>query len=176
MSLPPKINTYHCICTSLLLASTHTLSSLPRRQGSSLDSAIILPLPSTPFPSSPSPDENDEDEEPDEMKPEGSTTLLNLLQDPKPIIVRREDGFEKRSLWRCGRCSVVVGYEILGDAAAGLVLGEGKGKGKGKEVIEGKIMYVLPGGCMSTDIMVSKKRIGEEDVDIRGGGRFAAFE
>lgn len=110
------------------------------------------------------------------MKPEGHTTLLNLVQDPKPIIVRREDGFEKRSLWRCGRCSLVIGYEILGDQVLALENG-GEGKGKGKEEFEGKILYVLPGGCLSTDVMVSKKRIGEEDVDIRvGSGGDAVFE
>lgn len=38
--------------------------------------------------------------------------LSTLVPDPKPIIVRREDGFEKRVLLKCGRCRVVVGYEI----------------------------------------------------------------
>lgn len=38
--------------------------------------------------------------------------LSTLIPETKPIIVRREDGFEKRILLRCGRCRVVVGYEI----------------------------------------------------------------
>jgi hypothetical protein len=43
--------------------------------------------------------------------------LSTLVPDSKPIVVRREDGFEKRVLLRCGRCRVVVGYELgTGDA------------------------------------------------------------
>src|SRR5277367_6278495 len=41
----PQINTYHCICTTLLLATTHTLSSLPHRAEPALDKALILALP-----------------------------------------------------------------------------------------------------------------------------------
>src|SRR5436305_6227496 len=43
--LQPQINTYHCICSTLLLATTHNLSLLPRRAEPALDKAFILPLP-----------------------------------------------------------------------------------------------------------------------------------
>jgi len=36
--------------------------------------------------------------------------LSTTLPDRKPVIIRRQDGFEKRLLLRCGRCRVVMGY------------------------------------------------------------------
>src|SRR2546421_9913140 len=41
----PQINPYHCICSTLLLVTTHNLSLLPRRAEPALDKAFILPLP-----------------------------------------------------------------------------------------------------------------------------------
>ncbi|TVY87585.1 hypothetical protein LAWI1_G005105, partial [Lachnellula willkommii] len=166
---------------------------------------IILPLPSSAPsppsppspPSSPShpnppPDANpNTNETPTPMPPEGHTILLNLSKSPKTTIIRRDDGFEKRVLWRCGRCGVVVGYEIAGQ---GLGLGgekmdldvemgggeNGNGKGKGKEKEKeryaGRVMYILPGGVTTTDVMSGVgRKIGEGDVDI-GAGTVAAFE
>ncbi|KUJ10489.1 uncharacterized protein LY89DRAFT_787505 [Mollisia scopiformis] len=162
---PPKIQTYHCHCTTLLLASTHTLTTLPRRTTSSSPD-IILPLPSSP----PAPSE-------DPLPPSGYTLLLALTKDNKAVIIRREDGFEKRVLYRCERCRVVIGYEIVG-------LGQGQGEkmdvdGEGEEgEYRGQVMYLLPGGILGTSVMGGNwkgKRIGEEDVDIRSGG-VAVFE
>ena len=182
-TLPPNIHTYHCICSSLLLASTHTLSALPRRQASSLDNAIILPLPPAPPIRSLSPglgdDEADDERsgatQQQDLPSEGYTLLVGLVQDKKAIVVGREDGFEKRLLSRCGRCALVVGYEILGDGGA---MGSGKGKEEG---YGGKVMYILPSGVTSTEVMVKgigtrlgEKRLREEDVVIgkRGVGVF----
>ncbi|KAF8861097.1 hypothetical protein BDZ45DRAFT_287396 [Acephala macrosclerotiorum] len=166
---PPKIQTYHCLCSNLLLTSTHTLSSLPRRStstsaDSSSDSAIILPLPSTPPALSP---------ESEELPAEGYTLLLSLTQDRKPTLVRREDGFEKRLLYRCGRCRLVVGYTL--DNPAGGEAMDIDGGAEGEERYKGKVIYILPGGVMSTDFMVelgkeSGKKIGEGNVDLGHGG------
>ncbi|TVY22842.1 hypothetical protein LHYA1_G008663 [Lachnellula hyalina] len=185
---PPTITTYHCLCTSLLLASTHTFSSLPRRSTGTgaLDSAIILPLPSAPTSSLEDANANENTNTiVNEMPVEGYTIILGMIKATKPTVVRREDGFEKRMLWRCVRCGVVVGYEILGQGL-GLGMGGGekmdldvdggeKGKGKGKEGYEGRIMYVLPGGATSTDVMRTGRKVGEGDVDIQAG-TVAAFE
>lgn len=54
-------------------------------------------------------------------------------------MVQREDGFERRRVWRCGRCGVVVGYEVE------------RQKG-GKEV--GRVVYLLEGGLVETGEMV----------------------
>ena len=107
---------------------------------------------------------------------EGYTLLLSMTQDRKASIVRREDGFERRVLWRCGRCRLVVGYEIEGADVMDMDVDEGQGNGK---EWKGKVVYLLPGGIMSTDVMMGGKRggegrersrVGEGDVDIRTGG------
>ena len=54
-------------------------------------------------------------------------------------MVQREDGFERRRVWRCGLCGVVVGYEVE------------RHKG-GKEV--GRVVYLLDGGLVETGEMV----------------------
>jgi hypothetical protein len=206
--LPPHIQTYHCICTSLLLASTHTLSSLPRRQGSTLDTAIILPVPSSPpgqdldqdhsLSRSASPERaeaeaDDEDEDSrsaaqgltkdgeNDLPPQGYTILLSLTPDRKATVIRREDGFERRLLWRCGRCRLVVGYEIEGADSMDV-----DDQGKGKELEwKGKVLYLLPGGIMSTELMMNGRKegngkgifgVGEEDVDICVGKGVGVFE
>ena len=51
----------------------------------------------------------------------------------KIIVVRREDGFEKRRVWRCGRCGVGVGYEIVKE-----------------EDGRGRVIYLLEGGLRET--------------------------
>lgn len=102
-----------------------------------------------------------------DMPPAGYTVLLSMALDRRPVVVRREDGFEKRVPWRCGRCRLVVGYDILADGSPG----EGKGKERDGDV---KVLYLLPAGVMSTDVMVAKKRIVEGDVEICvEGGRAA---
>ena len=129
-----RINTYHCVCTTLLLATTHTLASLPCRADPAVDKAIILPLPPTP---------NDE-ENADADNKAGYSLLLSTTLDRKPLIVRREDGFEKRILLRCGRCRLVVGYK-LDEAQFGA---EKKG---------GEVVYLLPGGLVTSEDMAAGK-------------------
>lgn len=178
---PPTIHNYHCICNSLLLSSTHALSTLPRRSASpntGLDSALILPLPLSssppPFPT----EEAREDSNAADMPQEGYSIVLGMVRDSanKPTLLRREDGFEKRVLWRCGRCRVVVGYELLSSVGAAPVHEESEERmeiddaetdeGKGKEVkqYKGKVLYILPGGLMSTEFML-EGRLGEADVE-----------
>jgi hypothetical protein len=172
--LPPPIQTYHCLCTSLLLASTHTLSNLPQRStaSGSLDAAIILPLPPSP------PDLAQADTV--DLPEEGYNLLLGLIPEKKTTIVRREDGFEKRVLYRCSRCRLVIGYELQSQALGGGEAMEidGGEKGKGRDGYVGKVVYLLPAGSMSTGVMMGEgKRVGEEDVGIRSGdGAVAVFE
>ncbi|RDW58164.1 hypothetical protein BP6252_13575 [Coleophoma cylindrospora] len=172
--LPPAIHTYHCLCSTLVLASTHVLSTLPRRAAPSLDAAIILPLPSTlpaytqtPISTTGSPapkgseqetsQENEEAETENELPSEGYTTLLALTPDSKVVVARREDGFERRTVWRCGRCRVVVGYEIV------------NGENAGGNEKPGRVLYILPGGLMTSEFMKGGKKITEAEVGIGNG-------
>jgi len=187
--LTPKVHTYHCLCSSMLLASTHSLSSLPRRStaNDSLDAAVILPLNPPPSPPSGTDGAHDTD-----LPSAGYTLLLGLALDRKLTVVRREDGFEKRRLHRCARCQLVVGYEVQAqplpqssniDAMDVDTNTGAAGKGKGKEDgYVGKVLYMLPAGVMSTDVMMGqtatnagRQKIGEEDVGIKRGS-LAAFE
>lgn len=69
-----------------------------------------------------------------------SLLTQNMKSARKTVVVRREDGFEKRRVLRCGRCGVCVGYEILGDTS------EGKEDG-------GRVIYLLEGGLVETGAM-----------------------
>ncbi|THV43960.1 hypothetical protein BGAL_0792g00020 [Botrytis galanthina] len=194
----PKINTYHCAyCTNLLLATTHTISTLPRRKGMG-DGSFILPVSGV---VSGFGGERDGDgdgdtmdvtrdgisaedgegrgeerengredvkdgDEQDPLPSYGYTNLLSLTKPSKQVIIRKEDGFEKRGVWKCGRCAVAVGYEVWA---------EGNGGGKGKEVegegeFEGKILYLLRGSLMSTAVMRSGKKVLEGDAEVLGTG------
>ena len=61
----------------------------------------------------------------------------------KVLVVRREDGFEKRRLYRCGRCGVGVGYEVLKED------GREEGGGGGKM----KVVFLMEGGLVETGEM-----------------------
>jgi len=64
----------------------------------------------------------------------------------KIVVVRREDGFEKRRVWRCGRCGVGVGYEIVGQRLEG----EEEGIKDGTQAEGGRVMFLLEGGLVET--------------------------
>lgn len=166
---PSAIQTHHCrFCNHLLLATTRHLPSLPRRKEPARDAALILPLPV-----SNTDDEEEEQEEQEEEEEEGNGTttqtqtqtpaqkqrktkrkgkdysilLSTTLPDRKPTLIRREDGFEKRLLLRCGRCRVGMGYFLdpvhFPD-------------NNGGEDWDGdaKVVYLLPGALMETGVMV----------------------
>jgi hypothetical protein len=130
------ITTYHCICAQLLLASTQSITSLPTR--SSPDRSSILRLPAA----SHAPEDLSE-----------YATLFGTVLDRDAVVIRGEEGFEKRYLQRCGRCKVVVGYMLdwgqFGDA-------DGGGKvGRREDVV-----YLLPGGMVTTEEMAEGKDMG----------------
>ncbi|KAE8441567.1 hypothetical protein EG329_004686 [Mollisiaceae sp. DMI_Dod_QoI] len=176
----PPIHTYHCLCTTLLLTSTHSLATLPRRSLTTggLDSAIILPLPSTAPPSIPSTTTS----QPIPLPKEGYTLLLPSLSkdlDRKPTLVRREDGFEKRVLYRCARCGLVIGYELLHTSQTQSQDRTQIQDGEAMDIdtntntntpttkshpgpshnsldpYTGKILYILPAGLTSTEFMLN---------------------
>jgi hypothetical protein len=165
----PKINTYHCHCTTLLLSTTYTLSTLPHRLSSSLSTPqeIILPLPFSP------PSNNIT----------GYTTIHSLAPDKKITIIRKEDGFEKRVLYRCERCRLVVGYEVKSAMLEGEEMDlDGENNGEGEGGYRGKVIYLLPGGLVSSEFMGAMgkdggRKIREEDVEIGiGKGGVVVFE
>ena len=74
---------------------------------------------------------------------EYSILLSTTLPDRRAMLVRREDGFEKRTMLRCGRCRVVVGY-FLDGVHFGAATATGTATGT---------VYLLPGALTETGTM-----------------------
>jgi hypothetical protein len=151
MALTLPIQTQHCaFCNHLLLATTRTLSTLPRRAGEGKDNATILPLENT--------DLDLEAELEDESSHKTRhvtqhTTLLlaTTIPDRRATLIRREDGIEKRLLLRCGRCRVVVGYyldRVHWENGAEGVNAKVDGEGERPPAV-----YILPGAVVETEKM-----------------------
>jgi hypothetical protein len=115
-----SINTYHCICHSLILGIRNTLESYPTR-ASSKDGARIL-------------------------SPSSEPQIVHIVEERKPMVIRREDGFEKRTLLRCERCRLVVGYRLDGDHFE-----------DGNRELGQETLYVLPGALVDTEGMMGDK-------------------
>ncbi|KAF2201064.1 hypothetical protein GQ43DRAFT_416589 [Delitschia confertaspora ATCC 74209] len=130
-----EVHTYHCLCAHLVIATTTPLASLPCRKTSALDKSHILPLSTSPL--SPS-------------SAQHYGMLLHTTIDPKPQIIKSDQGFEKRYLQRCGRCNLVVGYQLDWQQFAGEKLGR-----------RDDVLYLLPGGVMTTEEMAQGKRMDE---------------
>ncbi|QDS72632.1 hypothetical protein FKW77_002313 [Venturia effusa] len=146
---PRDLRTYHCLCTHLVLASNQPLDSLPRR--STLDKAHIMHL--TPSHAS-SPQYND------------YAVLLSTTPDDKATIIRRTDGFEKMYMQRCGRCTTVVGYQ----------LDKSQFPGEKEEGRKEDVLFVLPGGLMTSEEMEAGKDmnavVGFQGVGTVAGGSY----
>ncbi|KAI4195292.1 MAG: hypothetical protein LQ350_007273 [Teloschistes chrysophthalmus] len=138
-----SLHSYHCLCSTHLLTTPYLLSSLPLRAPPAHDHARILPLP--PFPP-PTNTELDQSQETAAEEREGDKILPSLLSPNlkttrKPIVIQREDGWEKRRIWRCGRCGLGIGYEVLGD--------ENSLKGVGEKRLD-KTLFLLEEGLLET--------------------------
>ena len=192
MTIP--LYTYHCVCSTFLLCTPYALASLPRRAAPALDNAYILPLP--PHPSSeqlsgestssldPTPadaDPTSTSDNPATGETRGGRILPSLLSENliaarNIIIIRREDGFERRRVWRCGRCGVGWGYEVESaepaEPAVSTIGEEGEKRGKGRM----RRMFLMEGLRGSEEIEGEvrdkegevRKRKGEGEV--RGEG------
>lgn len=93
---------------------------------------------------------------------EYSILLSTALPDRRAMLVRREDGFEKRTMLRCGRCRVVVGYFLDGVHFSGTGTGTGTGPEPGPGAST-EVVYLLPGALMETGIMGDEERMKELD-------------
>lgn len=154
------IKTHHCrFCNHLLLATTRSLSSLPRRKDPAHDAALILPLPRPT-----TNDDEDEDEKQIRRKGVGHYSILlsTSIPDRKATLVRRDDGFEKRLFLRCGRCRVVVGY-FLDD-----IHFSGHTDDNGADAGRAKVVYLLPGGLVETGIMGDEDKVKTMDQEWSG--------
>lgn len=67
--------------------------------------------------------------------------LENVVHEGRAIVVRREDGFEKRTLLRCKRCNLVVGYQLDETHVSA------------QNPPADHVVYLLPGALASTEDM-----------------------
>jgi hypothetical protein len=72
---------------------------------------------------------------------------LNTTLDRSAVVIRSDDGFEKRHLQRCARCQLIVGYQLDKSQYEGL-----EEIGRREDVV-----YLLPGGILNTEDMVAGK-------------------
>ncbi|KAF1830730.1 hypothetical protein BDW02DRAFT_88408 [Decorospora gaudefroyi] len=129
------VYTYHCLCSHLLLATTTPLPSLPVRKHAH-DAAHIMPLPPQP----PTPTTNDH-----------YGLLLSTHQDRVPEMVTSDQGFEKRYWQRCGRCALVVGYQLdWRQFEEEEEEGERERGGRREDCV-----FLLPGGFVKTADMIA---------------------
>jgi len=106
-----SVQTYHCICTNLVLATT-----FPFNHHRQLDRAIVLPNPSL------SPrqeaalagDETNSSVEDNHIpEPDSITQLVgSSVRDSQPLLIRSDEGIEKRYLLQCSRCRSILGYQL----------------------------------------------------------------
>jgi len=148
--------TYLCICTALVLATTYPLSH--RR---ALDSSIILPCP----PPSRAvaalagqaqaniSHDNTEDEANETISPDMTLFTSTLpATSQAPLLIRSDEGVEKRYPLRCSRCRLMLGYQLDWDQFGAAAAEAGKG-GAGQTGRREDVVYLLDGAVMSTEDM-----------------------
>lgn len=87
--------------------------------------------------------------------------LLPALRPARKLtLVQREDGYERRRVWRCGRCGLAIGYEVENAES-------GKGRDGEDEEETVRVMFVLEEGLVLTERMLGGAGKG-------GGGKAAA--
>jgi len=136
------VYTYHCLCSHLLLATTTPLPSLPCR-AHALDKAHIMPLPPPAPPSNGRKTSRGAQPDP----PNHYGLLLSTRTEKTAEIITSDSGFEKRYLQRCGRCSLVVGYQLDWQQFA-----------VDRTCRREDYVFLLPGGFMTTSEMIKGKQ------------------
>lgn len=136
------IYTYHCLCTELILATFQPLTSFPTRKS---DNSHICTTAKSSLPA------------PQAVLLSGSTT-----NDDSPVIIKLEDGFEKRYHAQCRRCDLNVAYRLdkshFGDFEA-------------EAGVRTDVLYIFLGGLMSTDDMKEGKDMSSSvELTARSGG------
>lgn len=88
--------------------------------------------------------------------------LLSTRQEREAEMITSDEGFEKRYLQRCGRCNLVVGYQLDWQQFEG---GPGDKVGRREDVV-----FLLPGGFVKTADMIMGKAAARNGGGGGGGG------
>lgn len=147
-NMTTSVQTYHCICTNLVLATTFPLNN--HRQ---LDRSIILPNPSL------SPrqeaaligDETNSSVEDNHVPELHTITQLvgTSARDSQTLIIRSDEGIEKRYLIQCSRCKVTLGYQLDWDQFTT----QGEASVSTRNGRRDDVVYLLEGAVITTEAM-----------------------
>lgn len=99
------------------------------------------------------------------------TLILSLTKDRTAQIITREDGFEKRWIWRCGRCRIISGYQLddahfdpPGSTGQSETMDEKEKKRNDRK--RKRYLYILPGAVLPTEEL--GRELKEKEVDLLG--------
>ncbi|KAF7185943.1 hypothetical protein HII31_12816, partial [Pseudocercospora fuligena] len=128
----PTISTYHCLCSELLLATPIPLDKLPTRQS---DKSHICKISTG--------GENIT----------ANSAILTKSAEPgsSPLVLRLEDGFEKRFLIKCGRCGVGFGYKLWSESENG---------------VKEDVVFILQNGLIETRDVEGGRKLMEKEVEL----------
>ena len=90
MALPQLLQTHHCLCSTLLFATTGPISHFSARK---CDDARILQISTS-----------------ESLGTHSAVLTEAIVTDAEPVMFKLPDGFEKRYLSKCQRCGLTVGY------------------------------------------------------------------
>jgi len=149
LDMSPQVQTYHCICTNLILAST-----LPLTHHRQLDRALILPIPHISPRQAAALAGSSEDDSANDVQMPGSSTITQLIgtsavDSQACMLIRSDEGIEKRYLLRCNRCRLILGYQLDWEQYA-------PSKESNAEVQRGRrddVVYLLEGAVVTTEKM-----------------------
>lgn len=126
--------TYHCFCSQLVLATRRPLEKFDKRRK---DGAYIAELATS------------------GIHIEGAVQLASggAVTAKAPTVIRLEDGFEKRYLVSCARCSLKLGYQLDESQYDPQASRTG---------VRQSVIHLLPGGLTTTEDMLKEPHGTEE--------------
>ncbi|EME79614.1 uncharacterized protein MYCFIDRAFT_142614 [Pseudocercospora fijiensis CIRAD86] len=133
----PTVSTYHCICSELLLATPIPLDTLPLRQS---DKSHICKI-----------------NQGESIAADSAVLTKAARFDSNSLILKLEDGFEKRYLIKCGRCGVAFAYRL------DEILWNETDDGGVKE----DVAFLLPNGLVTTKDMESGEKLTEKEAELQ---------
>ena len=129
-----ELFTYHCICSELVLATAQDLRETRQRAAPAADKAHIIRLFNG------------------DRRP--LATLESTVVAHDPLLIQREDGFEKRWVVHCNRCDIILGYYLDRQQA----LGNAGSETAATRGVFTDVFYLLPGAVVTTSDMKEGKK------------------
>lgn len=131
-----QVHTYHCICSELVIALFSPLEKLSKRQSDGSQICRMVSL---------------------DPVDDGFILWTSVDVSEQPIVLKLEDGFEKRYAIRCKTCGLQFAYSL-----DWCCFREEQGKKEGDSGSRLNVVYLLAGGLMSTEDVKGGREMGTE--------------